>query len=109
MQHAAGLKEGERNETPNETIGSNCRGRGDRLVLVHQRGGNDGRNDSRLNHAGDRYKRCNQHTGRSASALAARVSGSSALAGAALAWGTRTLRHLVRRLLIGSGSWRTPD
>ena len=88
---------------------SDCRGRGDLVILVHQRRGNDGRNDSRLNHAGHRYKRCNQHTGRSASALAARVSGSSALAGAALAWGTRTLRHLVRRLLIGSGSWRTPD
>ncbi len=35
-----------------------------------------------LNHAGHRYKRCNQHTGRSASEWAARVSGSSALAGA---------------------------
>ena len=25
-----------------------------------------------------------------------------------MAWGTRTLRHLVRRVLIGSGSSRTP-
>ena len=41
-------------------------------------------------------------TCRSTSALATRVSGSSTLAGAALAWWARTFRDLVRRLLIGT-------
>jgi hypothetical protein len=47
--------------------------------LVHQRGGNDGRNDSRHNHAGHRCHRCNQHTGRSEASV-------SASAWSALAW-----------------------
>ena len=54
-----------------KAVSQNCRGRGDRSLLVHQRGGNDSRNNSRHKRAGHRCHRCNQHTRRSDAARSA--------------------------------------
>jgi hypothetical protein len=85
-------------------LASNCRGRGYCIILVHQRGGNDGWNDSRHNHAGHRYQRCNQHTCRSqaAGARASMAGAWTAMAGAWRVWLPLLPSRLVRLPLLAS-------